>query len=180
MHLFIIGPGSVGKTTVGAILAKKLNQPFIDLDEQFMKNIGHIGDYIDTNGMLAYRERNTELLADLLNIADQKTVFALSSGFLVPDINPDLVKRNEKLLAKHGRTVLLLPASTPEEAVDEVVRRAMTRPYLNARPKREREKYLARHQQYQEYKSDIQIYSAASPETIADLMVDSLLCAPSA
>lgn len=39
MKIFLIGPGGVGKTTCGAILANSLGYNFIDLDTEFASEL---------------------------------------------------------------------------------------------------------------------------------------------
>lgn len=170
-RVFIIGPGNVGKTTVGAVLAAKLAVPFIDLDQQFMERVGHIGCYIDTNGYAAYRQRNAALLAELLDEVRERTVFALSSGFLAYQTSADEVAADADLIARHGVSILLLPSRSAAECVDLIVARAQSRPYLTVDPLREREKFLQRFAQYQGQVSDIQVYSTAAPDVIADQMM---------
>ncbi|MEX0555857.1 shikimate kinase [Klebsiella grimontii] len=40
--LFLIGPGGVGKSTVGALLAQAMNYRFIDLDSEFCEQLLNI------------------------------------------------------------------------------------------------------------------------------------------
>ena len=61
MIIFIIGPGGAGKTSAGKILADMLNYNFIDLDDRFMTEVGHIGQYISDFGYEKYCFINSEL-----------------------------------------------------------------------------------------------------------------------
>ena len=58
MIIFIIGPGGVGKTTSGEILAKLLSYKFIDLDQKFCEQIENIGTYINNEGYKKYCYKN--------------------------------------------------------------------------------------------------------------------------
>src|SRR5262249_31256434 len=78
----LIGPGGGGKTTVGKALALRLGIPFIDLDEQFTIRVGDISGYLESHGYDLYAERNIQVYLDSLGGAPQRTVFALSSGFM--------------------------------------------------------------------------------------------------
>jgi len=51
MKIFIIGPGGVGKSTCGPILASMLDCKFIDLDEEFCQRIVNIGCNADLSWM---------------------------------------------------------------------------------------------------------------------------------
>ena len=57
----LVGPGGVGKSTTGALLAERLGVSFVDLDEQFNANVGNISKFIDTNGYDAYAARNVSV-----------------------------------------------------------------------------------------------------------------------
>lgn len=85
MHVLLIGPGGAGKSTVGALLAQRLDYPFIDLDTVFCERIANIHDYLQTHGYESYLEQNAALFASLLNEQEKNAVFALSSGFLATD-----------------------------------------------------------------------------------------------
>jgi shikimate kinase len=52
-HIFLIGPGGVGKTTIGRLFAPLLNLQFIDLDEEFCTRIGSVRSHLDRYGYLA-------------------------------------------------------------------------------------------------------------------------------
>ncbi len=81
MRVFIVGPGGVGKTTSGIILADKLGFCFIDLDQEFCTRIQNIGEYIKNNGYEKYCYTNSELFYSILKSAPEDFVFVLSSGF---------------------------------------------------------------------------------------------------
>ena len=40
----LIGPGGAGKSTIGALLAERLNVPFLDLDRHFAGRLGDISE----------------------------------------------------------------------------------------------------------------------------------------
>lgn len=136
-----------------------------------METVGHIGQYIDTNGYATYRQRNSKLLAELLKATEEPNVFALSSGFLVYQENEDEIQPDKNLLVKHGTTILLLPSHNIEDSIELIVERALSRPYLKTNPEREREKFRQRFPQYQKFGGDIQIYSTESPDRIAEEII---------
>ena len=42
----LIGPGGAGKSTIGALLADRLDVTFLDLDRHFAGRLGDISEYI--------------------------------------------------------------------------------------------------------------------------------------
>lgn len=62
-NIILIGMPGVGKTTVGEALGKKLNRPWIDIDQELEKEIGNVSDYISEHGEAAFREKETKMLA---------------------------------------------------------------------------------------------------------------------
>lgn len=172
-HLYLVGPGNVGKTTVGLHLATLLHRPFIDLDQEFMTRVGHIGQLIDTTGYTQYRQQNATLLRQLVKDATEPTVFALSSGFLISR-DYDQVTADLDFLKETGTTCLLLPS--PDAAADAalIADRAASRPYLKTDREREMTRYRSRFAEYQSVGADFTIYSKDEPEVIAQTIADRL------
>lgn len=52
--IFLTGPGGVGKSTTGKILADLMQNKFIDLDKVFCEQIAHIGKFICEKGYSEY------------------------------------------------------------------------------------------------------------------------------
>jgi len=66
-HLVLVGPMGVGKTTVGRRLARELQRPFADADEQLELRAGRtIPAIFRDDGEQAFRGLESEVLADLL------------------------------------------------------------------------------------------------------------------
>ena len=107
--LFLIGPGGVGKSTVGALLAQAMNYRFIDLDSEFCEQLLNIRQYIQRNGYECYVRDNAALCSRLLaENPHKKRVVVLSSGFLATDVCPEIVAVNRQLVRQSGYSILLL------------------------------------------------------------------------
>jgi shikimate kinase len=78
----MIGPGGAGKSTVGAVLAQRLQIGFLDLDRYIAGTIGDIGGFIDLNGYESYARANVEAYCSLERRRSGPQVQALSSGFM--------------------------------------------------------------------------------------------------
>lgn len=164
MHIFLIGPASVGKSTVGKLLAEALGWEFVDIDQEFCERIQPIGDYLEKNGYLAYCEANSILVDQLLSEKTKAAVFAAPSGFLVHQDAPHLIERHQRLLSQYI-SVLLLPAEDPESFAEIIVQRQIQR-YGNAvNPEEQRKRFLDRVEKYKKY-GDIKIFSMEPPQAI--------------
>ena len=127
MNVFLVGSGSVGKTTVGPLVADLVGLPFIDLDERFIEQIGMISDYINEHGYRGYAVANADLAEQIVNDDDGNLVMATSSGFLVHDGCDDVAERNLGLIHRTGISVLLLPSEDVEQSARTLAFRQMAR-----------------------------------------------------
>ena len=67
-NIVLIGMPSAGKSTVGRILAKKLNRPFVDTDELFEeKNSMSPAEYIEEYGEDSFRNLESEIVREVSN-----------------------------------------------------------------------------------------------------------------
>lgn len=171
--IFIVGPGSAGKSTTGRLLAEKLGYGFVDIDFVFCERIKLIGDFLKANGYKAYCEANSALFDQLLEEYPAKTVFPLSSGFLVHEDSPELVSKHRRLLKEKGLSILLLPSRSLNESMDITIPRQMARGYPDLVEETEKARLKSRYPRYKRY-GDIRIYSTQPAEQIADLMMDEL------
>ncbi len=165
--LFLIGPGGVGKSTVGALLAQALGYRLIDLDSQFCEQILNIREYIQRDGYESYVRENAALCARLLaENPDEKRVVVLSSGFLATDVCPEIVASNRQLVRQAGYSILLLPSEDIDIATRIVVERQLARGFGLAREKEEA-KFRQRFKEYRGL-ADCWVISSEKPERVAE------------
>ncbi|MFC1453071.1 shikimate kinase [Verrucomicrobiota bacterium] len=166
-RVFIIGPGGVGKTTCGGLFATKIGYVFVDVDSEFMRRIGHIGEHIEQRGHADYCRANSALLYELLEEQTSDTVFALSSGFLVhEDVDCALTKHRSVL--RLGVSILVLPSESLEETEAIIVPRQLARG-IGCREETQRRAIRDRHPRYLHF-GDIKVLSIESPSRIAEAM----------
>lgn len=68
MQIILIGFMGVGKTTIGSLLAQKLMTNFVDLDQQFIDEIGLTpGEYMSTYSEAQFREIEQKILVQQLS-----------------------------------------------------------------------------------------------------------------
>ena len=88
-------PGS-GKTTVGTIIANKLGKAFYDSDEEFTKKYGTPSDYIKANGEKAFRDAESEVIAELChNVVG--SVISTGGGAILRSENIVALRGNGKI-----------------------------------------------------------------------------------
>jgi shikimate kinase len=133
----LIGPGGAGKSTVGALLAARLEIPFVDLDRHLAGRVGDISEYIGRHGYDAYARENVEAYWSLSRGGIRHDVVALSSGFMTyargTHVEYERVRRE---LEESDQTFVLLPSLDRELCVAETVRRQIARPFGRS-PERE-------------------------------------------
>ncbi|PIR96656.1 MAG: hypothetical protein COT91_05335 [Candidatus Doudnabacteria bacterium CG10_big_fil_rev_8_21_14_0_10_41_10] len=176
MIIFLIGPGGVGKTTCGKLLAKKIGYELIDLDKIFQKKLGGIGRYIDQRGYRKYCYQNSKIFYSLLKANEKKSVFVLSSGFLVHKGLERLTTKHRLTINRHGLSVLLLPSRSRQQSTKIIVERQLSRA-LGLNKRREIRKIEERYDQYLKF-GDIRIFSYAKPETIVNRVTKKLYSHP--
>jgi shikimate kinase len=123
-------PGGAGKSTIGALLAERLEVAFVDLDRHLAGRIGDISEYIGRHGYDAYARENVETYCSLFRGEIRPGVGALSSGFMTyaRDIHPEY-SRVRRELEQHPNTFVLLPSLDRDVCVAETVRRQIARPF---------------------------------------------------
>lgn len=129
----LVGPGGAGRSTAGAILAQRLGVSLIDLDEEFIANVGDISLYIEEHGYDAYCERNVNLYLSFAAPVDSNSVLVLSSGFMtyLSGIHP-AYETCRHAIATDASTFVLLPSLDCEICVAETVRRQRMRPFARS------------------------------------------------
>jgi shikimate kinase len=88
-----------GKTTVGQLLSKKLRLPFKDTDAEIESRTGADIPWIfDVEGEAGFRDRETQVLKDLLS--DAIGVIATGGGIVMRDENRALLKSVDVIYLK--------------------------------------------------------------------------------
>jgi len=126
----LVGPGGAGKSTIGALLAERLELPFFDLDRIFARQVGDISEHIDRHGYDSYARENIETYRSIFRGGTRPGVVALSSGFMTyaRDVHPDY-SRILRELEHHSGTFVLLPSFDRNACIAETVRRQIARPF---------------------------------------------------
>lgn len=100
MNILLSGPPFSGKTTVGAVLAKKLGWTFVNTDHLLEEKFGKSCSVLhQESGEKAFRTMEREILKGLLTEKDHH-VISLGGGTLCCD-------RNQLIIKKLGKVVYL-------------------------------------------------------------------------
>jgi shikimate kinase len=134
----LIGPGSAGKTTIGAALAERLRARFVDLDAEFRFRHCDISSYLDEHGYAAYASQNVGLFSDLVDGQHRPDIVALSSGFMTypADVYPAYPVWRQRV-ASSPSTFVLLPSLQFETCVKETVHRQLGRSFARSAEREE-------------------------------------------
>ena len=104
-NIFLIGLMGAGKSTVGRLLARKLDRRFIDSDHALEERCGvKIPTIFEMEGESGFRKREAQIINDLT--LEKKIVLATGGGAV-------LLPENRKVLAERG-TVIYLHANPIE------------------------------------------------------------------
>lgn len=134
----LVGPGGAGKSTAGRLLAQRLGIPFVDLDQEFVANVGDISKYLNSHGYDTYAKRNVDVYFTLATVVAPEAVLVLSSGFMTyrSDIHPEYESCHRDI-ASSPSTFVLLPSLEFEACVAETVRRQLIRPFARSADREE-------------------------------------------
>jgi shikimate kinase len=117
-------PGA-GKSSVGRRLAKRLERPFVDADDELVRRSGRsVRDWFAGEGEVAFRTAESALLADLL-AAPGPSVVAAGGGVVLDPAN--------RALLRERATVVWLRAGVPY-LLSRVLQKQDHRPLLDEDP----------------------------------------------
>lgn len=89
-HIFLIGFMGSGKSTVGALLAERLDLPFIDSDKAIEKTVGKsITEIFSQDGEASFREMEMHFLNELKS--QKRSVIAVGGGLPAIDGSIELM-----------------------------------------------------------------------------------------
>ena len=118
-NIILIGPMGSGKSTIGNIIARKLNREFQDSDHYIEQKTGvDIARIFDIEGERGFRDRESNALKDLLEIDNR--VIATGGGSVIR-------QENQSLLRSRGY-IIFLDTSVKQQM--QRLRRDKKRPLL--------------------------------------------------
>ena len=169
-HLYLIGNMGSGKTTVGRLVAQRLQLPFYDLDRQIEQATGQtIANLFAQQGEQAFRELECKMLTQTIFVP--RSVIATGGGVV-------LNERNRRLM-RHRGWVIYLRASP--ETLWQRLQHTTDRPLLRTESPYETLQAIAQQREplYQEADWVIDT-DALCPEEVADAIVRAFKPTPNA
>jgi shikimate kinase len=118
-NLFLVGMMGSGKSTLGRLLAKRLDKAFYDADAELERKLGvTIPVIFEIEGEAGFRDREEAVIADL--VGQTNIVLATGGGAVIRAPNRERLKQNGTVLYLHAT-----PATLAERT-----RRGKNRPLL--------------------------------------------------
>lgn len=155
----LIGMTGCGKSSVGRILAKKLDALFIDLDDEIVRRHGEIKKIFSEQGEEMFRNIEAETLRDIAS-GNNENITVLSCGGGLPTYEP-----SRKLLSEMC-TVVWLRRNTDSVLADKNV---LERPPINGDPENYRRLLEVRYPIYRKT-ADYSFYNAFPQRTAATIV----------
>ncbi|MGA9275413.1 shikimate kinase [Ilumatobacter sp.] len=124
-HLVLVGMMGAGKSSVGRVLARRLDRELFDSDELIEERTGRtVREIWNDDGEPTFRALETEVLADALG-ADRPSIIAAAGGVVLSAENRDVLKGD-------GAHVVWLLADV--DLLLDRVKNGMHRPLLDEDP----------------------------------------------
>ncbi|MCX7700057.1 MAG: shikimate kinase [Gemmataceae bacterium] len=105
-RFYLVGLRATGKSTVGRLLAKRLNWAFFDTDEEVERRTGlTIREVFSQKGEAVFRELESEVLLSMSR--QTPAVIATGGGIVLSESNRQLLKQTGRVLWLHAPPAIL-------------------------------------------------------------------------
>ncbi len=161
-HLVLIGLSGSGKSTVGPLIAERLNRPFVDTDTEIERRVGKtISEIFAHDGEPVFRAWEERIVRQIL-AAQEPAVVALGGGAVTQS------SVRQELRVSSFQVYLRAEIRTLAERLED----DKTRPLLVAAPRDEQLRNLfdGRRVHYEQAELTVDI-AGKTPSTIADEIV---------
>ncbi|OUR82081.1 shikimate kinase I [Cycloclasticus sp. 46_120_T64] len=132
-NIYLVGPMAAGKSTVGRLLAKRLNKTFYDTDVEIIECTGvEIALIFELEGEEGFRQRETETLRRLSAL--EGVVVATGGGLVLREENRVILQETGRIIylqcsvdqqlrrTKHDTKRPLLQIANPREKLEQLMK----------------------------------------------------------
>ena len=126
MRFVFIGPRSIGKSTAGKVLSKKLKIEYFDFDAYVEKELKGIDEHIEKNGVESYRVEEEKILKQFVSELPERCVISVGGGTIASQFK-SLNEININILKSLGNIIYLSPSENKEEATKILFEREQKR-----------------------------------------------------
>ena len=155
-QVVLVGMPASGKTTVGRILARRLDRPFVDIDDLVAQRLGvSVPDFIDSRGERAFRDEEAQSVKEAITVPN--AVIATGGGTVLDPMN-------RWSLWEHG-TVAWLDVS-PDRIVRRLAADPVPRPTFQPYRREKMARTLAE-RTFAYRAADVRIDASGTPAAVA-------------
>jgi shikimate kinase len=105
-NLFLVGMPGCGKSTLGRLIARRLDKPFFDADVELERRLGvTIPVIFELEGEPGFRDREETILAEL--VAQNNIVLSTGGGVVLRSSNRERLKQGGTVLYLHAAPATL-------------------------------------------------------------------------
>ena len=105
MNIILCGMMGVGKSVVGAALAKRVGARWIDTDQMITEKYGEIATIFEQFGERYFRDLEVEVIKEL--VQEDGLVISVGGGLVLREESVSLLKRNGKIVYLRGKVETL-------------------------------------------------------------------------
>lgn len=114
------GPPGTGKSTIGKLVAKELNIPFFDLDDQIAEKAGvkTTKEIINNNGLPRFKQIQHACFREVFQNNTNEFVLSFGGHTTRPGHDSRLIADNKALVKEHLFNICLIPSDDIDEIAD--------------------------------------------------------------
>jgi shikimate kinase len=114
------GPPGTGKSTIGKIIANRLNILFYDLDDLIAEKakVKTTKEIINNDGLPKFKQIQHSYFKEIFEKVNQNYVLSFGGHTTYNDCDPKLIAKNQFLVQKHLFNICIIPSDDIDEIVD--------------------------------------------------------------
>ncbi|WP_445747468.1 shikimate kinase [Polaribacter sp.] len=167
MHIVLLGYMASGKSTIGKLLSKQINYPFLDLDEYITQNEKlTIPEIFAQKGEIYFRKKEHEYLKEVLQ-NKQDVILSLGGGTPCYANNMELIHQQNALSIYLRASIATL--------TDRIVKHKSTRPLVAFLTDEQVPEFIAKHLFerrffYEQAQKTVSIDAKTEKETVQEII----------